>query len=238
MKVSKSASREAAMRKAITRLNKCLRSATRKQVLLMLSGGSSLELAAGIDMRHIGKHITIAALDERYSRDPAVNNFSQITETEFCKKAERKGVDYIDTRINRRISLYGLAGKFERGLKSWKKKHPAGRVIITQGIGEDGHTAGILPYPENPKRFAQLFERPSRWAVGYNATKGKNKYLRRVTVTFPFLWEQVDCAVVYATGSKKRKALRRVFAEKGNLAKTPARVIRQMKNVFLFTDIS
>ena len=173
MKVSKSASREAAMRKAITRLNKCLRSATRKQVLLMLSGGSALELAAGIDMRHIGKHITIAALDERYSRDPAVNNFSQITETEFYKKAERKGVDCIDTRIYRRISLYGLARKFERGLRGWKKKHPAGRVIITQGIGEDGHTAGILPYREHPKKFAQLFERSSRWVVVTTRQKEK-----------------------------------------------------------------
>src|SRR3989344_3898823 len=164
MKISRSASRETAMRKAIDRLNECLRSAKRKPVLLLLSGGSALELLECAEMKYIDKRVTIAALDERFSRDPAVNNFSQIAETDFYKKAERKGIDYIDTRIHRKISFYGLAQKFERSLKRWRKKYSSGVIIITQGIGEDGHTAGVLPYPENQKKFTQLFER-ERWVV-------------------------------------------------------------------------
>jgi 6-phosphogluconolactonase/glucosamine-6-phosphate isomerase/deaminase len=235
MRISRSQSRETAMRKAIDRLNECLESAQRKPILLMLSGGSALELLAGVEMKYIGRRVTIAALDERFSRDSAVNNFSQIAETEFYKKAERKGIDYIDTRIHRKISLYGLAQKFERGLKGWRKKHPTGN-IITQGMGEDGHTSGIMPYPENPKKFAQLFEKQNRWVVGYNATKEKNEYPKRVTVTLPFLREYVDCSVVYITGSKKRRAMKRLFARKGSLARTPARIVGEMKNVFLFSD--
>jgi 6-phosphogluconolactonase/glucosamine-6-phosphate isomerase/deaminase len=226
------------MRKAMHRINDCLKDAQRRPVLLMLSGGSALELLAGIEMKYIGKRVTIAALDERYSRDSAINNFSQIAETDFYKKSERKGIDYIDTRIHRKISLYGLAQKLERRLKSWRKMYPKGRIIITQGIGNDGHTAGIMPYPESQKKFEQLFEKKNRWVVGYNAGRVKTEYPRRVTVTMPFLRNEVDCAILYATGSSKRRALRSLLAKKGNLAKTPARVFYEMRDTFLFIDQS
>jgi 6-phosphogluconolactonase/glucosamine-6-phosphate isomerase/deaminase len=190
----------------------------------------------GIEMRNVGKHITITALDERVSSDPAVNNFSQIVETEFYKKAEQKGIDYIDTRLHRTTSLRKFAGKFERGLRAWRKKHPKGKIMCTQGIGEDGHTAGILAYPENPRRFQRLFERQNQWVVGYNAAKEKSEYAKRVTVTLPFLRKEVDCSVAYAVGSKKRKAVRRVSAKRGSLAKTPARILHEMKNTTLFVS--
>jgi 6-phosphogluconolactonase/glucosamine-6-phosphate isomerase/deaminase len=217
-------------------LNVRLRKTRKNPVLLMLSGGSSLELLDGIEMRNVGKHITLATLDERVSADPAVNNFSQIAETEFYKKAERKGIDYIDTRLHRAMSVRRFAGKFERGLRAWRKKHPRGLVLCTQGIGEDGHTAGILPYPENPKMFQRLFDESNRWVIGYNAAKGKSDYTKRVTVTLPFLRSQVDCGVAYATGPRKRRVVRRVAAKRGSLPETPARILREMKSVTLFTD--
>lgn len=238
MKISRSRSRETAMSKAIDRLNECLQEAQRKPVLLMLSGGSALELLAGIEMKYIGKKVTVTVLDERFSRDSAVNNFGQLAETDFYKKAERKGIDYIDTRIHRKISLYGLAQKFERGLRGWVRNNPKGRIIATQGVGEDGHTAGIMPYPENLKKFERLFEKENRWVVGYHAGREKSEYPRRVTVTLPFLREYVDCSVVYVTGSSKRRALRSLLAKRGKLAKTPSRIIHQMKNVSLFIDQS
>ena len=236
MKISKSVSRESAIRKAINQLNACLRNAKKKPILLMVSGGSALELLAGVEMRYMGRHVTVTVLDERYSKDPAVNNFSQVAETDFYKNAEYKGIDYIDTRVHYGITLHGLARKFERGLKRWKKKYPNGIVIVTQGIGEDGHTAGILPYPEDPKKFNKLFDKNERWVVGYYVPKEKSEYTRRITVTFPFLREHVDCTIVYVTGSKKRRALVRTLANRGKLSRTPSRIIHEMKNVTLFTD--
>ena len=236
MNIYKARNKEGAMRGAIKELNVCLKLVQKNPVLLMVSGGSALELLDGIEMRNVGKHITITTLDERVSEDPAVNNFSQIVETEFYKKAERKGIDYIDTRVHRNMSLRRFAKKFERGLRAWRKKHPKGKIMCTQGIGEDGHTAGILPYPKNPKRFQRLFEKQNQWVVGYNATKGKSEYVKRVTVTLPFLRKEVDWSVAYATGSRKRKAVRLVGAKRGSLAKTPARILREMKNITLFVD--
>lgn len=226
------------MRKAILELNLLLKEAKGIPVLLMLSGGSALELLEGIQMRNVGKNITITVLDERFSRDPAVNNFSQIAETEFYKKAERKGINYIDTRIHRTISLHELSRKFERGLRAWRRKYPKGKIICTQGIGEDGHTAGIIPYTENSKKFARLFENQSHWVAGYDASRSKTEYPKRATVTFPFLREEVESSVAYATGSNKRRAVRSVLAKRGSLAKTPGRILREMKNATLFVDQS
>ena len=238
MKVYRAASREGAMRRAIQELNVALKEAREVPTLLMLSGGSALELLAGIDLRNIGRHITLTVLDERYSVDPAVNNFSQIAETEFYKKAEKKGIDYIDTRVHYKITLKRLANKFEKGLRKWRKRYPKkGKIIITQGIGANGHTAGIMPYPEDRKKFERLFEDEEKWVVGYNATRKKSEYPLRITVTFPFLRGQVDGSIVYATGLKKRKALRKTLAKKGTLAQTPARIIHEMRNVKLFTDV-
>jgi len=236
MNIYKARNKEGAMRGAIRELNVCLKGVRKSPLLLMVSGGSTIELLDGIEMRNVGKHITITALDERVSSDPAVNNFSQLVQTEFYKRAERKGIDYIDTRLQGAMSLRRFAKKFERGLRVWQKKNPRGKIMCTQGIGEDGHTAGILPYPENPRRFYQLFEKQNQWVVGYNATRGKSEYTKRVTVTLPFLRKEVDCGVAYATGSRKRKAVRLVSAKRGSLARTPARILREMKNITLFVD--
>ena len=72
--------------------------------------------------------------------------------------------------------------------------------------------------------------------MGYRANKRKSEYVKRVTITLPFLRNEVDCSVVYATGSKKRRVVRLVSAKRGSLAKTPARVMLEMKNVTLFVD--
>ena len=58
----------------------------------------------------------------------------------------------------------------------------------------------------------------------------------RVTATLPFLRE-VDGAIVYAVGDQKAEALQKVVAHEGTLFSTPARVLKQMKSVTLFTDI-
>ena len=58
----------------------------------------------------------------------------------------------------------------------------------------------------------------------------------RVTTTFPYLLYVVDYSIVYAVGEEKKEALKRVLQDKGTLEETPARVIRDMKNVYLFTD--
>lgn len=239
MKIFKASSKEGAMRKALVELNACLKDVRKNPVLLMLSSGSALELLDGITMRNIGKHITVTVLDERFSTDPAVNNFSQIAETEFYKQAEKKGIDYIDTRVhNSKITLQKFAKKFERGLRKWRNKYPKkGKIIITGGVGQDGHTAGIMPYPENHRKFQKLFDSEHSWVVGYHASSKKTPYRKRVTVTLPFLRNQPNYSFMYAVGQRKKAAIRRMLAKKGELAQTPARIIHEMHESKLFCDL-
>ena len=190
----------------------------REPILFLSSGGSALELLEGL---HLEEKVTVSVLDERYSQDPTVNNFAQLF-------GNIHPTTFVDTRVKDNETLKQLAERFEKELRLWKEKNPSGKVVITQGVGSDGHTAGILPYPENPELFKKLFDTPSHWVTGYDS---------RVTVTLSFLRRIVDYALVYLVGEHKREALREILASEGTLWLTPGRIIQEMKNVKLFTDI-
>lgn len=235
MRVVRCKTKENANTRAGEALNALLERFQRHPILLLCSGGSSLETLQGVRGEALGTHVTISVLDERYSKDSSINNFAQLSETNFFKRAEGQKCQCIDTRVREEETLEQFARRFENGLRSWKSQHEEGTIIITQGIGKDGHTAGIFPFPEDPKKFQELFENKEVLSVRYNAA-GKTEYPERVTVTFPFL-RQVDHSVVFVVGEEKRNALERVLAKEGALHETPARIVHEMREVLIFTDI-
>lgn len=220
---------------ARTALSSLLADNYRRPILLLCSGGSAFELLHGIPKETLGPHITIGTLDERYSTDETINNFAQLQKTDFYKTAIRAGAHIIDTRPNEEETIDELARRFEHELRVWRTSNPDGVIIATQGIGPDGHTAGIMPFPEDPARFRELFESPNVWVYGYDAGE-KNQYPLRATTTITFL-KKIDHSIVYCVGENKREALSRVFSKEGTHAETPARILREMKNVVIFTDI-
>jgi len=236
MEVFRYQERQEVIERAVENLNRILKGVKDYPGLLLLSGGSAFNLLDGINAENLGKHITISVLDERFSEDPKISNFVQLAGMEFYRKAGERGVSFIDTRPRLGETVEELAKRFEKSLRQWKESNPEGKVIITQGVGEDGHTAGIMPYPENPKLFKRLFDDSSTWVVGYNAGE-KNEYALRVTVALPFLREVVDHSIVYAAGRNKKRVLARVLAANGTLYEIPARIINEMKDAALFTDI-
>jgi len=225
MEVKRYSTKQKAREAAAQKLNQLLDAYSHVPMLFLSSGGSSLELLDGLE---IGENVAVSVLDGRYSTDPQVNNFSQLLNFVTASKI-------IDTRVQEGESLEALAKRFERGLRDWKDKHPTGKIIITQGMGPDGHTSGIMPYPEDPQLFEALFNNTEHWVAGYDA-KEKNEYPLRVTTTMTFL-RIVDYSVAYITGEKKTAAFERVLAESGSLAETPARIMREMKDIQVFTDI-
>lgn len=236
MRVIRSEDQEALKKEAGDLVGKVFRENTAKSILLLLSGGSSFGLLPYFDAALFGKRATITVLDERWSKDSAAGNFARVAETEFYEKAKGAGARFIDTRSRRGESHRALAKRFERALKEWRRAHPEGMVVATQGIGADGHTAGIMPYPENSALFRKLFEDPQTWVVGYDAS-GKSPHPLRVTVTLPFLRNQVDVSIVFITGEEKRQAFEKVVASEGTLAETPGRIIREIEEVHVFTEL-
>jgi len=214
-------------------LAKCLNENKTKEVLLLLSGGSAFSLLDS-DNKWLRSQITIGVLDERYSSDPKINNFQQLSSTSFFSWAKMRGCKFINTTVKRNESIVELAHRFEKELKNWKDRNPKGLIIITQGMGPDGHTSGIMPYPENKDLFVKQFEDESKWVVSYDARK-KNSYSLRVTTTIPFL-KLVDISVMYAVGKEKANVLKKILSEKIPRNIFPITTINEMKQVFLFTD--
>ena len=203
-------------------------------ILLLLSGGSALKLLDLIDQSLIGNKTTITVLDERYSTNVDENNFSILSSTPFYESTKERGASFIDTRLKEKETIDELAARFEHVLRNWKTAHPNGLMIATQGIGPDGHTAGILPFPENPSYFAETFETTDRWVFGYDA-ENKNQFPLRVTTTIPFL-KLLDHSIVYVVGDDKKEVIQKAILADAKLNEVPSSVIQQMKDVQLFTD--
>jgi len=228
------------LEKAVQKLNEILREVvlTGKPILFLLSGGSALNLLEKIDPQNLNSQITIAPLDERFSLDPKENNMAQIVETNFYREAQSRNVTAIDTRVKPGESQSDLSARFNSELNSWIVKNPEGIIIATIGIGPDGHTSGMMPFPEDPDKFEKLFDgEDTQLVVDYNA-RDKNPYPNRVTTTMKMM-RKIDKAVVYVVGENKRPALERMNDPKLNLATVPARILNEMAGeIYLFTDIT
>jgi len=221
------------LHESVKKLNLLLEKNKDIPILLLLSGGSSLQLIEGIEAKYLTRSLTVTALDERYSSDEKVNNFAQIAHSDFYEMLMRHGANVIDTRVHHDESQNDLAKRYEEGLRTWISKNPKGKIIATMGIGEDAHIAGIVPHNNEVHLFNKLFD-SSNWIASYDAGD-KNPYPERVTTTLTFL-RKIDHAVVYVVGDNKKEALDNTLREENNLHTFPARIVHQMKDVHIYTD--
>jgi 6-phosphogluconolactonase/glucosamine-6-phosphate isomerase/deaminase len=202
--------------------------------LLMLSGGSALKILDFVDEEVLGARLTVAVLDERFSVDPLVNNFAQLQDTDFYIRALERDTSFIGTLPRKNDTKENLALRFEAALKNWQQENPQGFIVATLGMGSDGHTAGIMPFPKNPDDFKKMFN-GNKWVAAYDAGD-KNPFRERITTTLPFL-RTVDKAVGFIVGEEKKPALDRVLTKRDLLEQYPAMIFWEMKDLKIFTDI-
>ncbi|MDD5050187.1 MAG: 6-phosphogluconolactonase [Candidatus Pacebacteria bacterium] len=203
--------------------------------LLLLAGGSAFSLLDSVETKVFSSNLTIGMGDERYDTEEMANNFAQLMKTEFYVEAMAKGAQFFDSRVETDETFEQFGERFKKNITDWIIKNPNGSIVATFGIGEDGHTAGILPFPENPALFEEIFEKNDT-AVAYDA-KGKNVYPHRVTITLPFIRTKIHAAIVYSIGEKKRNALSKALGPSGYVSETPARVLKEIRNTSLFTNL-
>lgn len=203
-------------------------------VLFLSSGGSALNILEGVDKNILGQNFTFGVLDERFSGDPKINNFLQLKN----KLGDMIGANWIDSVPRENDTLKTLANRMESAWRKWRSANAKGKIVVTMGMGADGHTVGIMPSQQlNPRGLTVKPPRfNSRWVVGYDAGAA-SQYPLRLTAAFEFLRKEVDFAIIYISGGEKRPALERVLVNTGDLSETPARIFREMKNVEMFTDI-
>ncbi|MDP2593345.1 MAG: 6-phosphogluconolactonase [bacterium] len=223
-------------KKASDELNRLLSVSGQRPVLLLLSGGSALSILDHVRENCLSPALTVVMLDERFSKKPSERNFDKLTSSLFWTKAERLGVALIDSRPIQKESMEDVAARMHSEVLDWRGKNKNGFIAATLGMGVDGHTAGVFPFPENPKFFWEVFENTECAFVGYDAGK-KTRERKRITATIP-LFRAVDRAVAVISGAAKARALGRLFSPKGFVFETPARIWHEMQSVQVFTDIS
>lgn len=222
-----------AARVAAADLSRYLRAAKRKKqpILLLASGGTALGIFGHVDKKVLGAYLTIGVLDERYDPTGRTSNSRALSLMRFARAAADKGVSFIEIKQGESRSPESIAKGFEKLLRAWRKKYPKGEMIATAGIGADGHTAGIMPYPEDQAFFQEQFC-GKEWVSTYDAG-GKNMFRVRITATMTFL-KELKQVYVFATGDGKAGAIARMI-EDGSLADTPARILREVPGT-LYTD--
>ncbi len=202
-----------------------------KPVLILVSGGSAFKILEYVGEQFLSSLCTLGVLDERYSSDVGVNNFLQLEKTAFFKTAVKKDVSIIDTSVHENEDMLHFRTRWEGELHAWVENNPTGIVLVTMGMGSDGHTAGIFPNAKGVS-FGS-----SEWVVAYHVPPIQNLHTERVTVTHTFLRDIVTEAFVLIQGDSKTEALRKVEEGAGSLTETPARIFREIPSVKVFTDI-
>lgn len=218
--------------KDISRKLKEFRDVERRDVLFLSSGGSALGALDRIDEHVIGPYLTIGIFDERYDPSNKTSNYAQLRKTAFYNRAVSRGCRLIDTTTQKGQTPGDLADYYEHELRNWRARHPRGAIMATMGIALDGHTAGIMPFPEDPTRFHDLFER-DRWIVAYD-TEGKNPFRLRATATFTFL-RYVDLIGIYLVGAEKGSMFRKLM-DGGDYTELPGRIIKTLPRGAVYTD--
>jgi 6-phosphogluconolactonase/glucosamine-6-phosphate isomerase/deaminase len=211
-----------------------------KDILLMLAGGSAFAVYDAILPQGLSNKVTISMTDDRFSHELDINNSHILQATDFYNEAINADAYYISTEVWHENKPEELAERFEYGLRKWREEFPDGVVVAVFGVGEDGHTCGMIPGggTSSGKKFSgiELFEKTDKWVVGFSTPN--NEHHERVTITMPFIRNNVDYAVAYISGDKKQKVFEKLIAEKGSLEDTPARILKEIKNIEFFTDLT
>ncbi len=202
-------------------------------VLLLISGGSTLKVLEYIETTDWTK-VTLFFLDERYSIDNSDSNFAQLLQLDWWVKVRDLGVRFVDSRVLPGEDLDVFSRRLDKNLQNWLETNPKGKKIAIMGMGLDGHTAGIFPYPEDPDLFAKLFDN-KKFIVSHNVF-GKNNFPQRVTTTFCF-FDLLDKSYIYVCGEEKREALTKLKENRLPKHEFPAGIIYNIKDVLLVTDI-
>lgn len=222
----------AAVAHATEALHRALLPSHAHAMLLLLSGGSVLTLLQRVPKGVMWKNVTIGVVDERFRAPQEHRNDAVLRTTALVHHACTKGAQFI-TVAHDTPTRTDAAQRYEKTLRAWHGTHPHAQVVTVLGMGPDGHTAGIMPFPEDPQMFAQLFEDPQCDVVGYDAA-GKNPFSERVTLTLSYLRAHSTQSIVFVTGEAKRAAYAALMAPHGTYAQTPARVFHDMRNVTLY----
>ncbi len=208
----------------------------RQKTLFLLSGGSAVNLYKDItkfiDESDLDfSFLAFAQIDERFQPEiEEVINAYQIEKTGLWKACDKKRIPYYF--ISQSGSLQKSAEEYNNILEKLFQEYTYKIAIL--GLGEDGHTAGLLP------GFQKLWD-IDKLVVGY---ENEGEFKRRISMT-PQALKQMDQAIVVVSGEKKKGMLRYIvnkmnnpiFSHSEEINHIPVAILSKIPKVDLFSDV-
>lgn len=197
--------------------------AERRQILLLISGGSNLAVATEALKQLTDEELArihVAQVDERYVAHDDPNSIWLNFVQAFPHIGKLAGVTPILQEGN---SFYETVNNYDLELTNKIKESEYSLALV--GVGEDGMIAGMKPLPSID---FQLFFNDD-FAAGYEAED-----FRRITMT-DYGLKVISDIVVYACGKEKRKPLKMLRGH-SPVHKHPAQLLKIYDRVTLFTD--
>lgn len=202
--------RQSAEEQIANRINQELES---NNVLLLLSGGSNVSLGVAV-VKKLNRKLTVGLIDERYGpvghKD---SNWQKLLEAGL----EAENVELLPV-LESDFSLSETAAAYASRLREVSAEKT---VIGIFGIGEDGHTAGILPHSEAVDS-TDLF------------TSYIGPDFQRLTITPAFI-NQVDVAFLVAYGDNKRAKLEELKTDIP-VGDQPAQALKDVRELIVYND--
>ncbi|MCA9325840.1 6-phosphogluconolactonase [Candidatus Saccharibacteria bacterium] len=188
-------------------------------VLWLVSGGSNVKPSKHVldqTSSEDRQKLTIALVDERFgSVGHAESNFQKFQASDFTPEPAtfipvlHEGWDLATTTTAYNRVLEELIGK-------------AGAVICQLGIGNDCHTAGILPHAPviNSRQVVDSYQGPE---------------FPRITLTFTGL-KRLEGAMVFAFGTDKLGALTQLRDTNTDQSTQPCQILKDLADVTIYND--
>jgi len=215
-----------------------------KPVFLLLSGGSAVALyqevfALLVLHKPDLTDLTVSLFDERLgpTHHPDSTEF-QLEKAGILSQLASAGATWIPyLTTSTLISSTAAEIVTQVGQRFSQELESGSQLLIFAGLGDDGHTAGLLPTTNQV--IIDIVFAASTPVVNYElASDSHNPHRHRLTAT-PHLIRQADQIFVYAVGEKKKTALSRFLANNEPLNQCPALALLESKNqVVLLTDQS
>ena len=212
-----------------------------KRVLFLVSGGSALHVYQKMgqlwpkDVDLSG--LKLGLVDERFvPMGDKDSNEQQLREAGVVKWFEEQGATFFGV-LHSLKKKSGQELALQANEKYFQVLSETDVSIISLGMGDDGHTAGILPMQSGPG-FMQMFN-GEELVTFYEVQEqdSANPFRQRITITLPMIRE-ADLVMLYATGEKKRAALAELLQEKLLNPKFPVSVLQErQKPTIVLTDL-
>ncbi|OGG32825.1 hypothetical protein A3G68_03360 [Candidatus Gottesmanbacteria bacterium RIFCSPLOWO2_12_FULL_42_10] len=193
--------------------------ASSQKTLLLLSAGSAVNIYPlfAEKLKNLSKKphfLTIAQADERFQPE----NKEDIN----AYQIEKSGLTFY--AVDQKGTMEESAQKYNQTISKLYKNTDFRIAIL--GIGDDGHTVGLLP------GYRKLWDKDT-FAVGY---ENKGRFPQRITLT-PKAFQQCNFAVVCLAGKTKKQVLWKLEREsEEGLNIFPASILYSIPEAVVLAD--